>query len=170
MNTSICVCVWKTWWWLRKFKAKHLNPPPLLNMFAITLCDFKCSGMDYVKIITYLSLSDPVPLQSTVSLQHPCCGITYYTNPTTAVLLACSLPTSLHSCKYRSARTYDSAPKRRFDFVRVGLKSRQTSHEEVVAAVNHSRKFQTACLYCDSAHFRRHRPSEKPHPVFRVRV
>jgi hypothetical protein len=89
--------------------------------------------MDYVKIVTYLSLSDPVPLHSTISLKHPCRGITYYKNPTTAVLLARSLPASLHSCKNRSARTYDCAPKR-FDFVRVGLKSRQTSHEEVVAA------------------------------------
>jgi len=105
-----------------KYFIEHCNLP--LNMFAITLCDFKCSGMDYVKVITYLSLSDPVPLQSTISLKHPCRGITYYTNPTTAVLLARNLPTSLHSCKYRSARTYDFAPKRRFDFVRVGLKGR----------------------------------------------
>ena len=98
--------------------------------------------MDYVKIITYLSLSDPVPLHSTISLKHPCRGTTYYTNPTMAVLIARSLPTSLHSCKCRSARTYDCAPKRRFDFVRVGLKSRQTSHEEVVAAVTTQASFK----------------------------
>jgi hypothetical protein len=77
----------------QKYFIEHCNLP--LNMFAITLCDFKCSGMDYLKVTTYLSLSDPVPLQSTVSLNHPCRGITYYTNPTTAVLLASSLPTSL---------------------------------------------------------------------------
>jgi hypothetical protein len=110
-------------------------------MFAITLWDFKCSSMGYVKIVTYLSLSDPVPLQSTISLKHLCRGITYYTNPKTAVF-ARSLRTSLHSCKYRSARTYDCAPKRRFDFVRVGLKSRQTSHEEVVAVVTTQASFK----------------------------
>ena len=168
VNTSICVCIWKTWWWLRIFKAKHLNPPPLLKMFAITLCDFKCSCMDYVKIITYLSPSDPVPLQSTVSLKHPCCGITYYTNPTTAVLLARSLPTSLHSYKYRSARTYNSAPKRRIDFVRVGLKNRQTSHEEVVAAVNHSTSFRLlVCIVIlpISADIVRVKSRQSTHPV-----
>jgi len=168
VNTSICVCIWKTWWWLRIFKAKHLNPPPLLKMFAITLCDFKCSCMDYVKIITYLSPSDPVPLQSTVSLKHPCCGITYYTNPTTTVLLARSLPTSLHSYKYRSARTYNSAPKRRIDFVRVGLKNRQTSHEEVVAAVNHSTSFRLlVCIAIRpiSADIVRVKSRQSTHPV-----
>jgi hypothetical protein len=95
-----------------------------------------------VKIITYLSLSDRVPLQSTISFKHLCYGITYYSNPTTVVLLARSLPTSPHPCKYRSAQTDDCAPKRRFDFVLVGRKSRPTSQEVVVAALTIQASFK----------------------------
>jgi hypothetical protein len=57
-----------------KYFIEHCNLP--LSMFAITLCDFKYSGMDCVKVITYLSLSGPVPLQPTISLKRPCRGVT----------------------------------------------------------------------------------------------
>jgi hypothetical protein len=139
--------------WQKHYFIEHCNPSP--NLFAVTLCDFKCRGMDLVNIITYLSLSDSVPLQSTISLKHPCCGITYYSNPTTVVLLARSLPTSPHPCKYRSAQTDDCATKR-FDFVRVSEESSDVARGGRSCS-DHSSKFQTACLYCDSSGFRRNR-------------